>query len=326
MVLILSRTDLEALLPMVDVIGAVEAGFREYAGGRCRVPVRLPLDVPDRNALVLFMPAYLPESGTLGTKIVSVYPDNPARGLPTITGSYLLADAATGELLALMDATYLTAIRTAAASALATRLLARPDARVLGIFGAGVQARFHVWALRTVARIDEVVVFNRTPARAHGFADDMTAAHGIPVRVAATPDECARSADLIATCTRSAVPVFDGHALRPGTHINAVGAYTPEMRELDEETVIRAKVVVDTYAGAMAEAGDLLIPIRQGRMTEAHIHAELSELVIGKKTGRESADEITVFKSVGFAVEDAVTARLAYERAVRQGVGVQVRL
>ena len=310
---------------MPDVIDAIETGFRECATGTYNIPVRLPLDVPERDAVVLFMPAYLPRSSTLGAKVVSVFPMNASGDLPVITGTYMLFDAETGAMLAVMDATYMTGIRTAAASAVATRYLARPNARVLGVFGAGVQARFHVDAMQSVLDIEEILVYNRTRAHGEIFAEEMAALHPARVHPVTTPDDCA-AADILVTCTRSPVPLFTGDVLKPGTHINAVGAYTPDMRELDHKTIQQATVVVDTYDGAMAEAGDILIPMKQGLITKKDIHAELGEVVTGQKPGRSSADEITVFKSVGFAMEDAVTARLVYERSIVRNVGTDVSL
>lgn len=323
---ILSRSDVQSLLAMDDVIDVVEAGFRECATGTYHIPVRLGLDMPERDAVVLFMPAFLPRSGTLGAKIVSVFPENTARSLPTVMGVYLLYGAESGEFLALMDATYMTGIRTAATSAIATRYLARQDARVLGVFGAGVQARFHVDAMRSVLDIEEIVVYNRTPGHGALFVEEISMRHPVPIRLASTPEICAAAAEVIVTCTRASTPLFDGRAIHPGTHINAVGAFTPDMRELDDETIRRAVIVVDTYAGALAEAGDILIPIRQGWFTAARLHAELGEIITGQKPGRTRPDEITVFKSVGFAMEDAVTAHLVYERAMERNIGAEVAL
>jgi ornithine cyclodeaminase/alanine dehydrogenase len=322
---LLTQNDMALLLRMEEVIDAVEAGFRACAQDPPVIPVRLPLDMPDRRAVVLFMPAYLARPPVLGAKIVSVFPDNRTRGLPTVTGFYLLCDPETGALLALMDAAFLTGIRTAAASAVATRHLARRDSRVLGVFGAGVQARFHIEAMRTVLPIREIVVFNRTRAHAEAFVAAMSAAHPVPFRLADTPEACA-AADVVVTCTAARSPLFDGRRLQPGAHVNAVGAYTPDMRELDAQAICRASVFVDTYEGAFAEAGDILIPLRQGLMAKEHVRAELAEVVSGRKAGRTSEEEITVFKSVGYALEDAVTARLAYEKAVRNGIGWEFTL
>ncbi len=316
---LLSRSDMASVLTMPDVIEAVEKGFRS-AEVKDHVPVRLPVQVAHRSAVVLFMPAYLSGSRTLGAKVVSFFPENPSLGRPVITGFYVLSDAETGRLIALMDATFLTGIRTAAASAVATKCLAREDSRVLGVIGAGVQGRFHVDAIRAVRPIERVVVYNRTPERGSALVDELNSS-AIPCRLVDTASDCAAEADVLAVCTSSGTPLFDGSLVRPGTHVNAVGAFTADRRELDTAFIQRAQVFVDTYDGAFEEAGDILIPLRAGDITRDHVRAELAELVTGRKGGRASRDEITVFKSVGYAMEDAVTARLAFERAAASGTG-----
>jgi len=316
---LLSRSDMASILTMPDVIDAVEEGFRS-AGEKDHVPVRLPVRVADRSAVALFMPAYLHGSQTLGAKVVSAFHDNPSRGLPMISGFYVLCDVESGRLMALMDATFLTGIRTAAASAVATKYLGRKDAKVLGVIGTGVQGRFHVDAIRAVRAIERVVVYNRTPERGSAFVDELSD-RAIPARLADTADECAAEADVLAVCTSSSKPLFDGGLVRTGTHVNAVGVFTPDSQELDSTLIRRARVYVDTYEGAFEEAGDIIVPLRTGDITRDHVRAELTELVTGRKDGRTSDGEITVFKSVGYAMEDAVTARLAFERAEAAGTG-----
>ena len=322
---ILSQNDVVSLLTIPDVIQAVESGFKACASGDFNVPVRLPVDVPDREAVVLFMPAYLPQTGTLGAKIVSVFPGNSDRKLPVIMGVYLVHDADSGQLLAIMDATYITGIRTAAASAVATKHLARRDAGVLGVLGAGVQARFHVHAISTILDIQEIVVYNRSWENGTKFVEMLREKYP-RVHQVQTAEACVQQSGVIATCTRTSTPLFEKTAIQPGTHINAVGAYTPDMRELSTDTICGSKIVVDTYEGAMTEAGDLLIPIKQGHFSQEEIYADLCEVITQSAKGRASEEEITVFKSVGFAMEDAVTARLAYERALERNVGVDVDL
>ncbi len=316
---LLSRSDMASVLSMPDVIKAVEEGFRSV-GAKDHVPVRLPVRVADRPAVALFMPAYLHGSHTLGAKVVSAFHDNPARGLPMITGFYVLCDAGTGRLIALMDATFLTGIRTAAASAVATKYLAREDAKVLGIIGTGVQGRFHVDAIAAVRPIERVVAYNRTAERGRAFVEGLQS-RGISCRLADTAAECAAEADVLAVCTSSRKPLFDGELVRPGTHVNAVGVFTADSQELDVTLIQRARVFVDTFEGAFEEAGDILVPLRAGDIDRDHILAELTELVTDRKAGRTNREEITVFKSVGYAMEDAVTAKLAYERASAAGTG-----
>lgn len=318
--LVLPRQALMDLLAMDEVIQAMEGAFREVAGGRAQAPVRQALALP-AGGNYLVMPSALGSSGVMGTKLVSVFLENAARGLPTISACYVLSDARTGSVLAILDGSYLTGIRTAAVSALASRYLARPDSRVLGLFGAGVQGRFHLWALGTIFRFEQILVADRVWEKARAFAEVAGREFGLPVGPA-DGTALLEAADILVTATTSARPLFDGRALRPGTHINAVGAYTPGTREVDSATVARAAVFVDTYEGAMAEAGDLLIPMAEGTFRRDQIRAELAEVVSGRRPGRTSPDEITLFKSVGFAIEDLAAAELAYRKARANGIGI----
>jgi ornithine cyclodeaminase/alanine dehydrogenase len=322
---ILGREVLEALLPPADVIAAVERAFREYAAGRASALPRAVLPM-GRHGVFLAMVSALPRLRALGTKLVTVVERNRRRGLPTIHASYLLTDPGTGAPLALMEAGFLTGIRTGATSAVAARYLARPDARVVACFGAGVQARFQLLCLSRVLPVAEVRVVGRDARRAAAFADGMRRELGIPVRVETSRKAAVTGADVITCATTSTRPVFSGRNLAPGAHVDAVGAFRPATREVDTLTIRRSRVVVDTYEGAWEEAGDLLIPIKAGAITRRHVRAELAELVAGARPGRTSPREITLFKSVGFAPEDAVTARLAYDRAVAAGLGVEVPL
>ena len=325
--LVLSRADLERVLSPLDVVEAMAAAFRRYGDGRCTVPTRSGTTVgPD--GVLLTMPAAFDDGDErgLGVKQISVYPNNRERGHPTLYASYLLMDGSTGQPQALIEGTYLTGIRTGATSALAARLLARPDARRVACFGAGVQARFQLLCLAALRPLERVVVIGRNPERARAFAESMRVSLGIPVEAGADPRRAAREAHLIVCATTSADPVVFGDDLEPGTHLDAVGAFRPTERELDGEAIRRARVVVDTYAGALEEAGDVLIPLREGIIDRAHVGAELAEVVTGRRPGRRSADEITVFKSVGFALEDLAAAQLAYNRARAQGIGKEVNL
>lgn len=325
-ILLLSREDVRRALPMRDAVEAMKRAFAQLSTGQAEVPLRVPLSVPRHNGLVLFMPAYLAADDQMAVKIVSVFNDNPARGLPLIHALVVVVDATTGQPAAVMDGTYLTALRTGAASGAATDLLARPDAAVAAVFGAGVQGRTQLEGVCAVRPIRQAWVYDVDRARAEAYAAEMSARLGVPVLVAETPAEAVREADVICTATTSSVPVFDDADVRPGTHINAVGAYTPQMREVPTETVLRAKVVIDHRTASLAEAGDLLIPIREGRMTEAHIWAELGEIVAGLKAGRTSPEEVTLFKSVGVAVQDVAAAAAVLEAARRENLGTEVDL
>lgn len=289
---------------MTEAIDALEAAF-----GAERLPAApLRSHVETHDGTLLLMPAFGEEG--VGVKLVTLTPSNPERGLPFIHAVYALFETATQAPVALLDGAALTAIRTAAVSGLATRHLARADATRLAIFGAGVQARSHLRAMLAVRPIQDAMVISRTPERATALAREASEA-GVNARVGAPADVADR--DLVCTCTTSATPVFDGSLLAQGTHVNAVGAYRPDLRELDTLTIERAWVAVETREAAMEEAGDLLIAMKEGAIGEDHIRADLSEVVRGV-TVRRSDEDVTVFKSVGVAFEDLVVARAAVDR------------
>jgi alanine dehydrogenase len=311
---------------MAEAVEAVKTAFAQLSTGRADVPLRVALEVPRHNGVTLFMPAYLTAGDQMAIKIVSVFNDNPAKGLPLIHALVTVVDATTGEPVAVMDGTYLTALRTGAASGAATDLLARQEAGRAAIFGAGVQGRTQLEAVCAVRSIQKAWVYDVSPQQAATFAEEMGQRLSLPVEVAGTPAEAVRQADVICTATTATNPVFDDADVRPGTHINAVGAYTPHMQEIPIETVLRAKVVIDHHESSLAEAGDLIIPLQQGRMTEAHIYAELGEISAGVKPGRTSEEEITLFKSVGVAVQDVAAASAVLEAARGLGLGTDVSL
>jgi ornithine cyclodeaminase len=325
---ILTRADLESLLDPPAVIAALRAAFAALGAGQAQVPQRMGLELPTGGTF-FYMPGFLdaPPAPVLGTKVVAIQPDNPAHGLPRIQAVCLLHDPVTGDLRAVLDATFLTEIRTACTSALVTDYLALPDAATLLVFGTGPQARAHLAAIAAVRPLRAAWVVGHTPEKAAAFV----AAHGtrfaFPLTAIAGPDAIRAAlagAAIVVTCTNAAEPLFDGAWLQPGTHINAVGSYRPATREVDTATIARARVLVDTRAGALSEAGDLLIPLAEGAITPDHIRAELADLVLDRAVLRESPGDITLFKSVGFALEDAATAALACARAEECGVGVEV--
>jgi alanine dehydrogenase len=326
MIRILSSKDVRRALPMSQAIEAMKVAFAQLSTGQADVPLRVALEAPRHNGVTLFMPAYLSADDQMAIKIVSVFNDNPTLGLALIHALVVVVDATTGKPVAVMDGTHLTALRTGAASGAATDLLARPDARTVAIFGAGVQGRTQLEAVCAVRPIQEAQVYDLAPERSAAFATEMSQRLSLPVRVADTPSEAVRQADVICTATTSTSPVFDDIDVQPGTHINAVGAYTPQMQEIPVETVLRARVVIDHRESSLAEAGDLLIPIRQGQMTEDHIYAELGEIAARLKPGRASADEVTFFKSVGVAVQDVAAASAALKAAQEMGLGTEVAL
>ena len=322
MALLLNRAELERLLDAQSVIEVLERAFADYSAGKVQMPVRTAIRVTDPPGVLLLMPCAMTDSRVMGTKLVSVYPQNPARGLPTIGALYVLSDYETGFPLAVMDAAYITGLRTAAASAVATRYLAREDARTLGIFGTGVQAEFHALAIPAVRQIERILVWGTSQEKARQFAERMQNHSKAQIQQGESLEAVA-AADIVVTGTTATEPLFHGRLIRPGAHLNGVGSHAPTARELDAEIVARSRVVVDTYEAAFAEAGDLLLAIDEGRITRDQVVAELGEVVLGRKPGRELRDDITLFKSCGVAFEDAVTASLALERARATGAGQQ---
>jgi len=326
MIHILTGEDIQRALPMEQAIDAVKGAFTQLSRGQAEVPLRTALDVTRHNGVTLFMPAYLSDDDAMALKIVSVFDDNPSKGLPLIHALVVVVDAETGAPEAVMDGTYLTALRTAAASGAATDALARPDAQVMAIFGAGAQGRTQLEAVCAVRPVSAAWIYDLDRERADAVAEQVGEKLGLFIKVAETPGHAASRADVICTTTTSSSPVFDDSDVRPGTHINAIGAYTPRMQEIPPETVLRAKVVIDHHEAALAEAGDLVIPMEEGLITAEHIHAELGDVLSGARPGRESADEITLFKSVGVAVQDVAAARAALQAARELGLGKEVTL
>lgn len=324
---VLSRADVQASVNMPDAIEAVRHAFIQLSTGQATVPVRTALPVPP-NAVALVMPAHLAASRGLGLKVVTVYPNNPTAGLPLIHALVVVLDAATGAPVAAVEGGWLTALRTGAGAGVATDLLARPDARTLTVFGAGVQAETQLLAVCAVRNIERVILCERTPSRAHALADRLAGRNRVPqtIEVSLDPAQAAGQADVICTATTSPTPVFPGAAVRPGTHLNAIGAFTTHTREVDGEVIRRARLVVDERAAAEAEAGDLVIPWRAGETPGPDGWTELGEIAAGLAPGRQSADEITFFKSVGNAVQDVAVAGVAVSRAASLGLGVVVGL
>jgi ornithine cyclodeaminase/alanine dehydrogenase-like protein (mu-crystallin family) len=318
---VLSALDIDRAIDMTGAMDAMSAAFGQLARGRANVPQRLGLKTD--TGLVLAMPGNLPDEHALAIKIVTVFPDNSRRGLPSIFGLVVVLDAATGAPLALVEGGHLTALRTGATSGLATKLMARADARTVALFGAGVQARTQLAGVRAVRDIREVRIVSRRAESATLLAGELT---GVDTRVFHDGAQAIRGADIVITATTCPTPLFPGGALEPGTHVNAIGAYAATMREVDSAAIRRARVVVDTREGALAEAGDLIIPIRERVIGVNHIVAELSELVTGAIPGRTSEEEITLFKSVGHAAQDVALARRVLDIAIAQNLGAMVSL
>ncbi len=331
-----SAADVGRALPMADAIAAVKAAYVQLSAGRAQAPLRTHLAVAGGDS-TLVMPFYVPAvggadddnadgGGALGLKLVSVFNSNPPRGLPLIHALVLALDAATGAPLALIEGSSLTAIRTGAASGAATDVLARPDARTLALFGSGVQARRQLEAVCAVRPIERVRVYSLAGAEA--LADEMAGRGPVPadITVVDSPREALAGADIVCAATTSRTPVFDGRDLAPGTHVNGIGSFTPEMQEIDAETVRRARVVIDSRAAALAEAGDLIIPLRDGAVTLDHVSDEIGEVLARQRPGRTSAEQVTFFKSVGVAVQDAAAAALVVRNGAALGLGREVTL
>lgn len=331
--LILTRHDIESLLTITDAITAVESGFAQLSAGGVVMPQRVATVIAPHNGLHLSMPVFVngkpneDEAGVLSIKAITVYPGNPAQyGLPMIQGVLLLYDAHNGKLLALLDAEQVTAMRTGAASGVATKHLARADASTVLLFGAGALGPAQLAAICAVRPIQRAFVITKSGNKDAEFCAKMAQELGIDVLPTRDPQSAIRNADIICAATTSSTPLFDGSWLQPGTHINGVGSYTAKMREVDTMTVQRARVFVDRIQAAQNEAGDLLIPLNNGEITLDHVLGELGQVINGDRPGRTSDQEITFFKSVGTAMQDAVTAAVVYRQALEKGVGQEIRL
>jgi alanine dehydrogenase len=322
----LSAADVVRALPMKDAVEAMRDAFRQLSTGKAVMPPRMQIETAEPPGDALFMPSYIPAAGRMGVKIVTLFGGNAALGLPRIQALMIVFDAATGSPLAVMDGTSLTAIRTGAASGVATDLLARPDAAVAAVFGAGPQARTQLAGVCAVRPIRRARIFDVSAERARAIAREMAEELGIQVEAAASPSEALAGTDVVCTATTASEPVFADGDVAPGTHINAIGSYKPGVREIPAETVRRARVVVDHLPAALAEAGDLIIPMNQGLIGKGHVYAELGELLAGVKKGRESPGEITLFKSVGVAVQDLAAADRVLAAAERLNLGTELAL
>lgn len=324
--IVLGKSDIERLLDMPACIGLMEAALASLARGEVIHPLRPVVPVAGTKNVFAVMPAYSSALKAFSTKIISVYPDNHGTELDSHQGLVALFDGARGNPVAIMDASSITAIRTAAVSAVATKLLAVPDASTVAVLGAGVQARTHVDAMLAARPFERVVLWARSPDKAQRLADELSKAHKAKFSVARDVEQAVRGAQVICTVTASREPVLRGEWIQRGTHLNAVGASLATARELDTAAVKRARIFVDRRESALNEAGDILIPIKEGAITPDAIVGEIGELLIGKIPGRGAPDEITLFKSLGLAVEDLASARFLFETASKSGVGTRVVL
>ncbi|MFN8063021.1 MAG: ornithine cyclodeaminase family protein [Vicinamibacterales bacterium] len=323
---ILGRDKIVGLLEMEDCIEVVEAAQRQFSAGRTIMPVRLTTPIPEKGNH-LAMPAALPDVPAFGMKAITIFPSNPQRNAPTLQGLVVVNDPETGSVLAVLEAAYLTGVRTAAASAVATRTLAQPDARTLALIGAGVQAEHHLWAMTVVRPIEHVRVVARSAESAERFCSSQ---HEHFPRLALEPttshEEAIRGADIICAVSSSTEPVMNLEWLSPGAHVNGVGSHSPNAREVDGATMVAAHVVVDSRDANLNECGDCMIPLSEGLFGPEHVSDEIGEVINGTKPGRTGEEELTVYQSCGLAVQDVATAALVYRRALEKGVGEEVAL
>ncbi len=320
---LLSRNDVMKVLDMKDTIGILEKAFNDLATDKAVMPQRTPIASPDHGGIALFMPAYLKGMGALGAKIVTVYKDNPSKyQMATVLGTIILLDEKTGAPVALMDGGYLTAMRTGGVAGLATKILARENATVHTMFGTGGMAKTHAWAVDNARDIQKLILFSIDPMDVREkFRDSLKEYISCDMVIADDPAEAVQQADIVTLITSAKDPIVDGDWFQPGTHINGIGSHAPAMRELDSKTVDKSKVVCDLVDACKAEAGDFMIPVEAGEWSWDKVHGSLGNIIAGDIPGRESDDEITLFKSVGLAIQDISTAYHVYTKATELGVG-----
>lgn len=325
---ILSNNEIREAVKIEDAIEIIRNAFIQFSHGKSVVPLRTQIPVDEHHAKTLFMPAYLKESRALGIKIISIFPENRKAALPAVHAVTLVVDTITGQPQAFMNATYLTALRTGGVSGVATDLLARKDAHVVAVMGAGIQGRAQLEAICAVRSIENIFVYDIDPLAAHTFVREMGTLETIPseITMVQSPHDALSDADILCTATTSSYPIFQDEDLREGTHINGIGSYTPYMQEIPEETVARSKIIVDSLEACLAEAGDLIIPLKKGLITEKNIHGQLGDILSGMTVGRETDEEITFFKSVGLAIQDVAISEYALRRARELDIGHDVEL
>lgn len=327
--LILNRLDMANILVMEDAITAVEEAFSCYYMGNTETPVRISMEIPDERGHLLYMPSLLRSfRGTkaLGIKVYAQFDGNPKRSLPLAHASYLLIDPSSGRPLALMEGMYLTGVRTGASSAVAAKHLVRKDASSLGIIGTGFQAFFQAWGTSKVIPINRVYLYDISMRAMKEFAEKLETGLGLHAEPMSSAESLVTSADVVITATNSNQPVFRGDHLREGTTVIAIGSFHPNSRELDDQTIERAAIYVDSYQGTLIEAGDILLPIERGVLVKDEIKGELAEVVAGVLPGRERDEDIIVFKAVGLGITDTAVAKLVYDKAIENEVGKRIEL
>ncbi len=324
--LVLSEQHVQSLIEIDELIAALKRAHVQYSTGNAVMPVRLVVPLAQIRGRITSMPGFLTGDQALGMKVVTYFQENPQKDLPAILATILLFSAETGKIVAAMDGSYITAIRTACASALATEALANPRAPVLGILGAGVQARAHIQALTRVRKIECIRLYSPSGTSAAAIKKEMATQLNCPIEVCENAESAVRGADILVTVTTAKEPIVKPQWLKPGMHINAVGSHRPDLREIDGATLGRAKIVVDSRAAIMAECGDILLALKEKSIGENAIHAEIGEVLAGTKSGRKNSDEITLYKSVGIAIQDVAAAHLVYRKALDKSVGTTVEI
>ena len=325
-VLIVNQKEVAELLPMDECITVMEETLTAVARGEAVLPLRPVMRLADKGGALGMMPGYLANIDAIGLKVITVFHGNHGTKYDSHQGAVMLFESKHGQLLSIMDASSITAIRTAAVSAVATRLLSRENARSLAILGSGVQAKTHLAAMRAVRTITDVRVWSRNTDHAREFSEKESKRHGIPITVWANVEDAVRDADIICTTTGSRDPVLEGKWISPGTHINAVGSSIAVARELDASAVKMSSLFVDRRESTLNEGGDFLIAKQEGAVDDSHILGEIGEILTGQLKGRKNADEITLFKSLGLAVEDVASANHVYQKALDSGKGTLVEL
>jgi len=326
-ILVLSHEDVEKLMPMRDCIDVMAEVLETLERGDAHNPLRSVVKPPNTGHFLGLMPAYRGgDHPAYCLKEVCIFPENPKRGLDAHQGSVLLHSAETGELIAVMNGSAITAIRTAAVSAVATKLLAREDAKELAIVGTGVQGRSHLDAMAALDRFERVRVVGRRPDSARAFAEELGPKYSLSIEPADNVQKAVEGADVIVTATNSSEPVLKREWIAPGAHINAVGSSVRYARELDTAAVVRSRLFVDRKESTINEAGDFLFPKKEGAVDDDHIVGEIGDILLGKIGGRRTPDEITLFESLGLAVEDLAASYYVYHRALKEGSGTPVDL
>lgn len=315
--IIINKEIVASLLPMKECIPVMEDAFRSLAGGNCVQPLRPLMHLPDKTGLLGMMPGYSGDIDVIGIKVISVFPGNKNFGYSSHQGMVILFETKNGRPLCIADADEITAIRTAAATAVATNLLSRKNAETLSILGSGIQAPRHIEAILLVRKIKNIILWSRNETHAKQLAENLSLKNGIEVKVVNNPEEAVRNIDIICTLTASVHPIIKAEWVSKGTHINAVGSCTPVTRELDTATIAKSRLFTDRYESLFKEAGDFIIPKNEGAVDDSHVQGEIGELLLGKKKGRTSNDDITVFKSLGLAIEDIFAVNHIYRKIAK---------